>query len=455
MKLLNNKIALLAVFFGLFVYNLQAQEKKRIDGVIAIVGDHIILDSDIDKGYAEAKAVGADVNDKPRCFFLKALLENKLYAHQAVQDSLVVTDVEINDFIEQQTDQMVESTGSMENVLKIYNKKTYEDFRAYFFDIVKANKLADAMQKSIVENIQITPEEVRQYYNGIPKHELPVIGKQIEISEIVIKPEISKEERQKVIDRLNEIKNDVLINGASFHNKALAYSEDEASLRTGGFFVLTKKDRFVKEFKDVAFSLREGDISDPFETEFGYHIIFLEKIDGPKLTVRHILISAKPSPEALVEAKEKADKIRLSVLNNEMTFAEAALSLSDNKETRSNGGIVLNEYSGESKFELNKIEDPVLYGMVSNLELNEMSSPKLISDPRSNKPLHYRIVQVTSKLEEHPADYTLDYLKIKDVALMVKKKAALEKWLEDNTKDSYIFIADDYKNCDFYAKWVE
>jgi len=433
----------------------QAQEKKRIDGVIAIVGEHIILDSDIDKGYAEAKAAGNDASDKPRCFFLKALLENKLFAQQAVQDSLVVTDLEINDFIERQSDQMVEHFGSMENTLKAYNKKTYEDFRLYFFDIVKANKLADAMQQKIVQDITITPEEVKQFYNKIPKDDLPRIGKEVELSEIIIKPEISKEETQKVIDRLNEIRNDVLVNGASFSSKVFAYSEDPGSIQNGGLYVMTKKTKFVKEFKDVAFSLKEGEISAPFESDFGYHIIYLEKIDGPQLTLRHVLISAKPSAEAIVEAKEKAEKIRTSILNNEMTFAEAALSLSDNKETKSNGGIVTNDYTGDTKFEINKIEDPIFYSMVSTLGLNEVSSPKLITDPRTNKPLHYRILRVNEMHEEHAADYTLDYLKIREVALATKKKEALEKWINTNTEDTYIYIADDYNNCEFTPQWVK
>lgn len=454
MKLMNKNIALFAVFIGLSFNTLQAQEKKRLDGVIAVVGEHIILDSDIDKGYSEAQAVGVDVSDKSRCYFLKALLENKLYAHQAVQDSLVVTDLEVNDFIDSQTDRMVEHYGSMENTIKAYNKKNYEDFRTYFFEIVKTNKLQDQMQKKIVEDVQITPEEVRQFYNNIPKDELPLIGKQVELSEIVIKPEISKEEKQKVIDRLNEIREDVINNGASFHNKALAYSEDENSLKAGGFFPMTKKDRFAKEFKEMAFSLKEGEISKPFETEFGYHIIFLEKIEGATLIVRHILITPKPSAEALVEAKEKADKIRLRILNNETTFAEAALSLSDNKETRSNGGIVTDPYTGESKFEINKIEDPVLYGMISNLDLNEMSSARLIYDPRTGNPLHYRVLQVTSVTDEHLADYTIDFLKIREVALMTKKKETLDKWIKTNVKDTYIHIADDYKFCDFTEEWI-
>jgi len=454
MKLINKNIALLAVFIGLMFNTLQAQEKKRLDGVIAVVGEHIILDSDIDKGYSEAKAVGADISDKSRCFFLKSLIENKLYAHHAVQDSLVVTDLEVNNFIDEQSDRMVEYYGSMDNTLKAYNKKTYEDFRTYFFEIVKSNKLQDEMQKKIVDNIQITPEEIKQFYNNIPKEELPLIGRQVELSEIIIKPEITKDEKQKVIDRLKAIKQDVLEHGASFSSKVFAYSEDPGSIQSGGLYTITKKDKFAKEFKDVAFSLKEGDISDPFETEFGYHIIYLEKIDGPKLTTRHILISAKPTAEALVAAKEKASKIKTSILNKEMTFAQAALSLSDNYDTRSNGGIVVNPNSGDTKFEVNKIEDPVLYSMISNLDLNGVSEPRLISDPRSKDSQYYRILNVTAKYDEHPADYTIDFLKIREVALATKKKEALDKWVKKNIKNTYIYIADDYKNCDFMQEWL-
>lgn len=455
MNLINKNIALIAVFFGLVINSLSAQEKKRIDGVIAVVGENFILESDIEQGYIQAKASGVDVSDKSKCYFLNILLESKLMAHHAIQDSLVVTDVEVNAFIDTQADRMVENFGSMENTLKAYNKKSYEDFRAYFFDIVRTNKLAEAMQNEIVKDIQISPEEVRRFYNGIPKDELPVVGQEVELAEIIIKPEISKAEKQKVIDRLNEIRNDVIQYGSSFHNKAIAYSEDTGSVSTGGLMTMTKKDGFVKEFKEVAFSLREGEISTPFETEFGYHIIYLEKIEGPKLTLRHILITPKASAEAVVEAKEKIEKIRNSILNKEMTFAEAALTVSDKKENRLNGGLVTNPSTGDSKFEINRIEDPVFYSMVSNLDVNEISLPKFVADRPGSSGDYYRIIQVTDKFEEHPADYTLDYMKIREVALRNKKKEAVDKWVESVIEDTYIKIADDYKNCELSTNWIK
>lgn len=455
MKLITKNIALLAVFFGLVVNTLQAQEKKRIDGVIGVVGEHIILDSDIDKGFIEAKASGADDPNRTRCDLFGMLLENKLFAHHAVQDSLIVTDDEINLFIDRQVDRMVEYYGSMDNVLKYNKKKTYEEFREYYSEIVRVNKLGEAMQNSIVKDVQITPEEVRQYYNEIPKSELPIIGDEVELSEIVIKPEISKEEKQRVIDVLNQIRKEVLEDGASFTSKVFVHSEDPGSIEQGGFYQIDRKTKFVKEFKDVAFSLKEGEISEPFESDFGYHIIFLEKIDGQKLNLRHILISPKASTESLVAAREKAEKVRLSILNKEMTFAEASRSFSEEKETKANGGILLNPYTGDTKFELNRMEDRVLYSMVSNLNVNDVSEIKLISDPRSGNSQYYRIVQVTAKYDEHAADFTIDYLKIKDVALRNKKSQAIQKWLKDSTEDTYIFISDEYKDCKFSTDWVK
>lgn len=455
MNLINKNIALIAVFFGLVTNTLSAQEKKRVDGVIAVVGEHYILESDIAQGYIQAKANGVDVSDKSKCYFLNILLDSKLMAHQAIQDSLVVTDVEVNAFIDTQVDRMVEQYGTLDNTLKAYNKKSYEEFRAFFFDIVKTNKLGDAMQNEIVKDIQISPEEVKRFYNAIPKDDLPVVGKEVELAEIIVKPEISKAEKQKVIDRLNEIRNDVIQYGSSFHNKAIAYSEDTGSLATGGLMTMTKKDPFVKEFKEMAFSLREGEISMPFETEYGYHIIFLEKIEGPKLTLRHILISPKPSAEAVVEAKEKIDKIRLSILNKEMTFAEAALAVTDRKENKLNGGLVTNPSTGDTKFEINRIEDPVFYSMVSNLDLNEVSLPKFVADRPGAPGEYYRMIQVTSMYDEHPADYNLDYMKIREVALRNKKKEAVDKWIKNNIEDTYVKIADDYQNCELSANWIK
>ena len=199
--------------------------KQKIDGVISKVGDYIILDSDIDKSYLEISSQGGSVKDITRCQMLGKLLEDKLYAHQAVQDSLKVTDSEVKSMMEERLNYMVEQIGSMDKVVQYYKKNSEEDFRSYFFDILKEQKLTSEMQKKIVDEVQITPEEVRNFFKKIPTADLPVFGVELEVAQIVVTPKVSDEEKQKVIDKLNEFKKEIQ-EGSSFSTKAVLYSQD-------------------------------------------------------------------------------------------------------------------------------------------------------------------------------------------------------------------------------------
>ena len=305
--------------------------KEKVDGVVGVVGDFVILDSDIDLEYIQLKARGVDTNQITRCELFGKQLEDKLYAHQAIQDSIIVTDAEVNSFMDQQIDAMVEQVGSLDKVIAFYRKKNVDDFRSYFFDIIKNNKLTEQMQKKIIDGVEITPEEVRNFFKEIPQDEIPTFGAEVEVAQIVVKPVVSEEEKQKVVDKLRQIRQEV-IDGSSFFSKAVLFSEDPGSSSNGGFYKMNRKTPFVKEFKDVAFSLDEGEISEPFETEFGYHIIMVEKIKGQEVELRHILIAPKYTNEALKEAKEKIELIRSKIMNNEISFSDAAKETSDEKE---------------------------------------------------------------------------------------------------------------------------
>ncbi|HLW63655.1 MAG TPA: peptidylprolyl isomerase [Flavobacterium sp.] len=446
------KNTLTAVLAVMSFVTMQAQEtsKKRIDGVVGVVGDYVILDSDIDNGLIEARAIGYAPEDITRCRVFGTLLETRLFTHQAIQDSLIVESTEINARMDEQIDRMVERTGSIDRVVSYYNKKNYEEFRAYFYDIMEQNLLASRMQSHLTEEVTITPEEIRQFYNEIPKDSLPLVGDEVELAEIVIKPEITKEERQAVIDQLNEIRENVLSGSTSFQSQVYRYSEDRKSLETGGFFVMDKKTPFVKEFKDAAFSLKEGEVSKPFETEFGYHLIILEKIDGKNLEIRYLVVAPKPSQEAMDKAKNDLDELRIRILNKEITFADAARQYSHQKETRNNGGV-LTDRNGETRFELNRMEDRILYSMVSNLKVDEISQSTLITD--SGTVPYYRAVKVTNKIPEHLADFSNDYMKIRFAALQSKQNEIIGDWISKTIEDTYIYISDEYKNCDFRSNW--
>ncbi|MFV8393882.1 peptidylprolyl isomerase [Flavobacterium sp. LB2P6] len=433
------------------VKKIQSTGKQKIDGVIATVGDYIILDSDIDKSYLEISAGGGSVKDITRCQMLGKLLEDKLYAHQAIQDSIVVTDAEVKGMMEDRLNYMIEQIGSLEKVVKYYKKDSEEEFRTYFSDILKEGKLSSEMQKKIVDGVEITPEEVRNYFKTIPTADLPFFGVELEVAQIVITPKVSDADKQKVIDRLNGFKKEIE-EGSSFSTKAVLYSQDPGSRSNGGFYKMTRKTPFVKEFKEVAFSLAEGEISAPFQTDFGYHIIYVEKIKGQEIELRHILLTPTVTEEALNEAKEKVTLIRKRIEDKEITFADAARTLSDEKETRANGGALINPKTQDTRFELTKM-DPSFYTQVSNLKEGEVSAPILEQGEEGKKT--FKLITVTNRIDEHTADYAKDYIKIKDLALKSKQITTIGKWFDEKIKETYIKIIGEYRDCDFTNNWLK
>ena len=467
MKYINSKVTILVITIICAMGFANAQEiikdtlkkkseltsfkRKKVDGVIATVGDYIILDSDIDKSYLELSSQGNSIKDITRCQMLGKLLEDKLYAHQAIQDSIIVRDEEIKEKLNEQVSYMVEQLGSMEKVVQYFKKSNEDEFRTELFDIIKMNKLGGEMQKKIVDAVEITPEETRNFFKAIPTPDLPIFGAEMEVAQIVINPVITPEEKQRVITRLKEIKSEVLA-GASFKTRAVIYSDDRGSASSGGFYKINRKTQFVKEFKDVAFSLQQGEISEPFETEYGYHIIMVEKIIGQEVELRHILIMPKVSDQALKEAKEKIVLIKRRIENGEISFSDAARTLSDEKETRANGGVLINPRTQDTHFELTKM-DPSLYSEVSNLKDKAITPPILDDDQKTGK--KYKIITVTDRIDQHTADYARDYVKIKDLALKEKQIKAIAKWSDEKIKETYIKINGEYKACIFTNDWLK
>jgi len=464
MRFINKRVVLTVCLFVLAI-SANAQEvikdsvktksvsgvRQKIDGVIATVGDYNILDSDIDKTFLELSSQGNSIKDITRCQMLGKLLEDKLYAHQAIQDSIVVTDDEVKTKMEEQINYMVEQLGSMDKVVKYFKKTNEEDFRTDLFEIIKLNRLTAEMQKKIVDGVEITPEEVRTFFKKIPTAELPVFGAELEVSQIVIAPKVTPEDKEKVINRLKEFKKEVQ-EGSSFATKAVLYSQDPGSSSNGGFYKMNKRTPFVKEFKDVAFSLGEGEISEPFETTFGFHIIYIEKIRGQEVDLRHILLTTPVTEQALKDAKEKANTIRQKIMNKEISFADAARAESDEKETKANGGVLVNPKTQDTRFELTKM-DPTLNAQIYNLKTGEVSLPLVDTDQSGGK--KYKLIMVTNKIEEHTADYAKDYIKIKALALKEKQINTIAKWSDEKIKETYIKINGEYRNCEFTNNWLK
>lgn len=448
------------VFFLLinFIYSQESTDsnlssKIKIDGVSAVVGDYVILESDVDKTLIDLQSQGVSTQNITRCSLLGKLMEDKLYAHHAEQDSLQVDNNQIYSYVDRTIDYFVDQLGSIDKVLQFYKKNDEQTFRSELFEINKVRQLSELMQNKIVEEIEITPEEVRQFFFSIPKYERPVFGAELELAQIVIKPKVSEDEEQKVIRRLETIKNDVVVNGSSFATKAILYSQDPGSRVTGGMYTLNRnRPQMVKEFRDAVYRLREGEVSDPFKTDNGWHIAKVERIRGQEVDVRHILLIPEVTNEAIVDAKRTLDLIRKRILDGELSFEEAAKSLSDEKETAANGGVLINPTTGDTRFELTKM-DPVLYSQAQRLKDNEISMPLKDEDRRGV--LKYKIIKVSNRFDEHIADYSKDYIKIKELALKEKQLKRIQSWMVEKIEDTYININKDNQSCNFTNKWVK
>ena len=426
-------------------------KRYKAEGVCGVVGDFVILEFDIDKSYLEFEQNGVDVNSIDRCEMIGKLMEDKLYVHHAIQDSIIISDAEIKPEVDQLIAYMVDQVGSVDKVVNYYRKSNETELRA---DLMKARKeirLTERMQENIVSSITITPEEVRTFFFSIPVDERPIFSAELEVSQLVIEPEVTEKARQDAINRLKSIRTDIVDNGSSFATKAVLYSKDGTRSKGGVIEGVRKDSPMAKEFKDMAFSLQEGEVSEPFETEFGFHLLKVDKVRGQQVDVRHIIIFPEVSQSIVNEARKKIDTIRQSILDNKIPFAEAAKLYSDDKETRNNGGLLVNPQTLDTRFDLTKM-DPTLSAQVYNVKKGEITKVYTDSD-RTGKSI-FKILTVTNRHEEHVADYVKDYEKVHELALKEKQLRAIEDWQEEKIKETYIKISSDYKDCNFTNNWI-
>ena len=428
-------------------------KRYKAEGVTAVVGEYVILDSDIDKSYVELQSSGVSIEDITRCQLMGKLMEDKLYLHQAKQDSIIISDAEINPQVDQLIQYMISEVGSEEKVVKYYRKENMAELRKDLFKAKMEIELANRMQSKVVENVEITPEEVREFFFSIPEDQRPFFSAEVEVAQIVVEPEITEDAKQDVMDRLNQMREDVMENGSSFATKAVLYSKDPGSASKGGLYTGIKRNGpMAKEFKDQAFSLLEGELSEPFETEFGFHLLTVDKIRGQEVDVRHVLLFPEVSQAEIDAAETKIDTIRMGVLSGKIPFAAAARLYSDEKETRNNGGQLVNPTTFDTKFDLTKM-DPTLSAQVYDLKEGEIS--KVYTDRDRTGRSKFKILTVTKRNEEHKADYVKDYEKIQELALKEKQIRAIEAWQSKKIKETYVNVNEDYRDCDYASNWVK
>jgi len=447
LKSINNPVFIFII--ALFSVTAQAQMNK-IDGVDVVIGKNVVLSSDIAKFKLDIEQRSEGKIKISDCEMLEQLMLQKLLSHHAVIDSVLVTEAEVNSAVDRNLAFFTQEFGSIEKVVKEYGFNDLNDLRTELFSIEKENVLVRKEQEKINEGVDITPEEVRIYYNGLKeKNELPEFQAEIEMSQIVIYAEPTEEENNRIINKLKELKKEIE-GGASFKMKAVLNSDDPTVTQNGGQIEVTKESQFIKEFKEVAFSLDVGQVSEPFKTLFGYHIIQLHQVKGKTRIVSHILMQPEILESKVQEAKEKIEKIRKEIIEGKITFEEAVAKYSEDKDTKNSGGMILNPYTNETRFDLTRM-DPSLYDKVINTKKGEITEA-FYDETQQNEKM-YKIILMKDRTLTHKADLVNDYVKVQKLALQKKKEENITKWSKNKIKDTYIKISDKYDKCEYQRNW--
>ena len=437
------KISFLIISFQFFALSLVAQE--IVEGIVAVIGDKAIFKSEVEQQYLQLK-VSDLKNNNLRCEVMQELMFQKLLIHHAEVDSLVVTDVQVNDAIDQRLEYFISQIGS-EKKLEEYFDKTISQIREEFQTIFREQLLAQRMESKITSNLRVTPQEVFKFYNNIPKDSLPIFPEEIYLSQLVVYPKVDESERQRITKKLKGFRKRVQ-NGEDFSFLASLYSEDPGSSKVGGDLGFVKKGKLVPKFESVAFRLQEGELSNVVETKFGFHLIQMVERRGQEFNVRHILLKPKISSRSIENAKSKLDSIIKFMAKDSLSFEQLAIKYSED-ESKNNGGRIVNPQTGSSSFVLEELEFSVS-STINGLKEGEYSRPTVFISFDGRKGC--RIINVDRIIDEHKASLKEDYDRIQSVALQEKKVNALDKWKKDILKETFTDIKEDF-DCVWIDNW--
>jgi len=431
-----------------------------LDRVVAVVGKYPILQSDIENQLIELKRQGVAIPGDPKCYSLDSLLVSKLLIIQAEIDSVMVTDEDVQRTVDLKMQQFIMEAGSQEN-LENYFKKPLLEIKQDLFKPQKDQMIAQKMDGEITNKVAVTPSEVQKYFKQIPAAQIPLRPAAMEIREIVLKPEVSEQEITRVQNRLKEFR-DRIQKGESFTTLAVLYSEDKGSAPRGGVLGMTPRSQLVPEFAAVAFNLKGNELSRVVKTEYGYHIMQLIDRRGDVINVKHILLSPKPTIEEKMAIRQRLDSIAQFIRENKISFEDAALKYSSAKDTRANGGLLVNTGNPQDPnsqnvnttwFEPQELS-PEVFNAVKNLKVGEIS--KIIETQDDSNSVVYKILSVKSNKPAHKADLKQDYQYLQSLALNNKKQKELNDWVEKKQQSMYIRIDSDFQGCQFEHKgWVK
>ena len=431
---------------------------QLIDKIVAQVGDEIILLSNIQAAklqqVQERNLEVKDINTLSDCKIIEDLMYQNLLLNQARLDSLPVSDEQVDSEMENRLRYIISSMpGGRDQFEKFYGKsitQIKEDFRV----IIRNQILARDMQQKLTSSVSVTPKEVEAYFKNLPKDSIPYINMKLSFQQIAYFPAITQEDKNKVYNELRDIRSKILAGDKSFEFYARTKSEDPGSAAQGGK-IAASKGMMVPAFEAAVFSLKPGEISEVFESEYGYHVLKLNSRLGEDYTCQHILLTVKSSEESLNDAAAKIDSCYSLLLDNKITWDEAVLRFSNDENTKQNRGIITNPRTGEQTWDMQDLNeiDREIYVLTDALEESKFTQPNIYFDVMARKQ-GFRIVRLMKRFPPHIANLTDDYILIKRATENDKMQKTLEKWVESKVNNVYIRLDDSLKNCDFNYKWT-
>jgi peptidyl-prolyl cis-trans isomerase SurA len=438
----------------LFTSIISIAQPQILDKVVAVVDKNPLLLSEIETNLLQQKEQKdkKEINETDRCKAFEDLLFQKLLLAQADRDSIVVADAEVDGELQRRIQYYVGMLGSEEKFEAFYGKRI-SVFKDELRDDVKNQILAQKMQQKITGDTKLTPSEVRIFFNTLPIDSLPLVNSELEIGHIVMKPPISDDAKLAVREQLGIYRQRV-INGESISVIAALYSEDPGSAKNGGFYEFGRG-QMVPEFEAISFRLKQGEVSEIFETSYGYHFIQLVARKGEMVQVRHVLMSPKISQIEILKAKEQLDSIRILITSGQIKFDEAALKYSTDKDTKQNGGLLINPASNSSKWELSEIgemDQNLVFMLENQMKVGDVSP--VIQYVGTDAKQAWRIVYMKSRTEPHKANMQDDYIKLLNMANFERQKKSIKDWITKKSKTTYIKIDSEFNTCKLEYNWT-
>lgn len=436
----------------LLPFSLLAQDNV-IDEIVWVVGDEVILKSEVEEQYKNMQYERQKIEGDPYCFIPEQMAVQKLFLNQASIDSVFADDAQVAQEVERRINYFISNIGSKEKVEEYFNKPMPE-LRKLLSDMVRDQSVVQEMQRTLVSDIKVTPSEVRKYYDAMPKDSIPFIPMKVEVQILKLHPFIPQEEIDNIKARLRDYTDRVLNGEAEFSTLAILYSEDPGSARQGGETGFAGRAQWVEPFANAAFSLSDPKkVSKIVETEFGYHILQLIEKRGDMVNVRHILLKPKLSEAEKNKTLAKLDSISSDIESAEFTFEQAVLALSQDKDTRNSKGLMVNPATGDSRFEMSELPQEIAR-VVSRMEEGEISEPFIMMDPKMAREVAV-IVKLKNRIDGHKANISDDYQQIKMIVENQKKGEFIEEWIKEKQKTTYVKIKEGWQKCEFkYDGWL-